>query len=378
VCGIISDIHMEKNFLKIVVCAAIFLVPFFAHAADLSVSPNSGSYTVGDRVTLKIVVSGNTPINAVSSNISIPKNIFTIDSVTKDDSVLNFWVTEPSFSNTNGTVSFEGVSLGGYIGNSGNIVTLRLRAIGEGSGTITINSAQILANDGQGTNVTGALRNGTYTIQKAVVKEVIPEKKPEPKIETKQEPAPQPVEEVIEKPQKAPGLNAPEIVSVKKFGEHAVAGSSQYPRSQALITFIDNSGYKVFITSTTDDKGEFYTLVPKSLKYGVYKVTAVVITSDLSNSLKSNELEITIGNLFSDIGIVPVLIVVSLFAIMSGILLRKTSHIRKERKEAKDILKKSFKVLEDDIKNNSIKDLKDDLKDAERVIEKEIKDIGSL
>lgn len=367
---------MEKNLFKIVAGIFLFFVPFFVHAADLFISPGGGNYSVGDRVILKVLVSGGTPINAVSSNITVPTNIFTIDSVTKDSSILNFWVTEPSFSNSNGAVTFEGVSLGGFTGSTGEVVTLRLRAIKEGSGTISINSAQVLANDGQGTNVTGALRGATVTVQKAVVKEVVPEKKAEPKVE----PKPKEVKEevVVEKPQKAPDLTAPEIISVKKFGEHAIAGSSQYPRSQALITFIDMSGYKVFINSTTDEKGEFYTLVPKSLKHGVYKVTAVVITSDLSNSLKSNELEITIGNVFSDIGIIPIVGVIVLFAALLGIFYRKTSRIRKEKKEARDILKKSFKVLEDDIKNNAIKNLKEDIKDAEKVIEKEIKDIGSL
>ncbi len=365
---------MEKNFLKIVGGICAFLLPFFVHAADLSISPNGANFNVGDRVVLKVLVSGGTPINAVSSNITVPTNIFTIDSITKDSSILNFWVTEPSFSNANGAVTFEGVSLGGFTGSTGEVITLRLRAIKEGNGTVAINATQILANDGQGTNVTGSLRGATFTVRSAPVKEVVPEKKAEPKVE----PKPKEIKEevIVDKPQKAPDLRAPEIISVRKFGEHAIAGSSQYPRSQALITFIDPSGYKVFINSTTDEKGEFYTLVPKSLKHGMYKVSAVVITSDMSNSLKSNELDISIGNIFSDIGIIPIIGVIVLFGALLGIFYRKTSRIRKEKKEARDILKKSFKVLEDDIKNNAMKSLKEDIKDAEKVIEKEIKDIG--
>ncbi len=366
---------MEKNLLKALVSLCIFLSPFFAHAASLMVSPANNTYSVGDRVVVRILVNSSTPINAVSSSLVVPTNIFAIESVTKDSSILNFWVTEPSFSNKNGAISFEGVSLGGYSGGTGEVVTLRLRAIGEGRGTITIQSAQILANDGQGTNVTGVLQSGTFTVSPAPVKEVVPEKKPEPKIEPekKEIPAPDP-----EPAQKAPVLNAPEIMRIRKFGEQAIAGLTRYPRSQALITFIDANGYKVFITAPTDEKGEFYTVVPKSLKYGAYTVSAVVITPSLDNSTKSNELEITIGSIVSDIGVWPIVGVSIVFLVLVIALIRKTGKLQKGKQEAKETVKKTFKVLEDDVKRGSIKDLKEDIKDAEKVIEREIKDIGSL
>lgn len=366
---------MEKNFLKAIVSVCVFFLPLFTHAASLMISPANSTYSVGDKVVVKILVNSTTPINAVSSNLVVPTNIFAIDSVTKESSILNFWVTEPSFSNKNGAITFEGVSLGGYPGGTGEVVTLRLRAIGEGRGNITIQSAQILANDGQGTNVTGTLQGGSFVVSPAPVKEVVPEKKPEPKTEpTKKETIlPTPVAS-----QKTPALNAPEIMRVRKFGEQAIAGITEYPRAQALITFIDANGYKVFITATTDEKGEFYTVVPKSLKYGVYKVTAVVITPSLDNSTKSNELEITIGSIVADIGVWPIASASIVFLVLVILLIKKTGNLQKGKQEAKETVKKTFKVLEDDVKRGSIKDLKEDIKDAERVIEREIKDIGSL
>lgn len=365
---------MEKKFLKILVFVFIFTFPNVIFAADISISPATNTYTVGDRVRLKVIVNSSTPINAVSANIKIPTSVFSIESVTKESSILNFWVTEPSFSNANGAVVFEGVSLGGNAGGSADIVTLNLRATQPGSGTVSIGSAQILANDGQGTNITGALKNGVFTVNPAPQKEVKPVEAPAKKVEeVKPQVSPEP-----EQPQKKPELNAPEIILVKKFGEQAIAGNTEYPKAQALITFIDSSGYKVFITSTIDEKGEFSTLVPQSLKPGIYKVTVVAIKSDMSNSLRSNELEVKIGNSFSNISIWATAAVSVLLLFVLGLLLRSGSHVRKGKKSARDIVKKSFKVLEQDIKNNSIKDLKQDLNDAEKVIDKEIKDIGSI
>lgn len=365
---------MEKKFLKTLVFAFVFTFPFVIFAADISISPSSSTYNVGDRIRLKVVVSSNTPVNAVSANIKVPTSVFSIESVTKESSILNFWVTEPSFSNTNGAVVFEGVSLGGHPGGNADIVTLNLRAIQPGNGTVSIGSAQILANDGQGTNITGALRSGVFTINPAPVKEVKPVVTPVKKIEEIKVEVPA----QSEQPQKKPELNAPEIMLVKKFGEQAIAGNTEYPKAQALVTFIDSSGYKVFITSTIDEKGEFYTLVPQSLKPGTYKVTVVAIKPDMSNSLRSNELEIKIGNSFSNATVWVAAVTSALFLFVLGLLLRSGAHVRKGKKSARDIVKKSFKVLDQDVKNNSIKDLKQDLNDAEKVIDKEIKDISSI
>lgn len=356
---------MEKKLYTIAIAITLCFAPLFAHAADLTISPSTGTFSVGDQVSVKVMVTTGTPINAISSTINVPTSIFSIESIAKDTSILNFWVTQPSFSNTTGVVSFEGVSLGGFTGKTGNVVTLRLRAKKEGTGTVSIKSAQILANDGQGTNVTSAVKSsGTFTIVKAAPKPV--------------EVVPPPVVEVVPEapPQKAPELTAPEIIFVKKYGEQAIAGTSKYPKSQALITFVDGNGYKVFINSTTDEKGEFYTLVPKSLRHGPYKVSAVVVTSDLSNSLKSNELEVAIGNWFSDIGAWPIAIASLIILILLGMLLHKSKDDSKEKEEVTDILKKSLSLIEEEVRAN--KDPKEGLKDVEKILEKEIKDINSL
>ncbi|KKR29116.1 MAG: hypothetical protein UT61_C0036G0007 [Candidatus Woesebacteria bacterium GW2011_GWA1_39_8] len=229
---------------KIIFSLLLFgVAPLLASAATLSVSPTSGTFEVGDQVTVKIVVSSGTPINAISGTVSFPTSLFTVESISKAGSILNFWISEPNFSAGAGTLQFEGVTLGGFQGGTGTVVTAILRAVKVGSGTVAFKSGQVLANDGQGTDVTSGLGEATFSV--------------EAKKETSKPSLPKQIE--TEAPQPPPTLKSPEIALAKKFGEQAISGVSDYPQSQVLLTFIAENGVKIFIMGTTDENGVAFT-----------------------------------------------------------------------------------------------------------------------
>lgn len=382
---------MAKIFKKIIFLLFLLaLFPCSVWAASLSINPVSGTYEVGDRVTIRAVVSSSTPINAVSGVLNIPTSIFSIESVSKSGSVLNFWVTEPNFSKGAGILSFEGVALGGFAGGTKNVITATLRAVAPGTGTISYKSGQVLANDGEGTDVTSDFSGATYSV---IPKKEIPKPVKVPEVEVPEE-----VEEMeeVDIPQKPPSLVSPEIALSRKFGEQAIFGKSDYENSQVLLTFVSTEGVKVFITGDTDASGEFLMLVPKTLKYGTYKVSAIVIEKDISYSHSSNEIEIKVGSFFSDISMEIRLAILALFLSLLYLILRSYFYLRKnkklkffvrsEAKKAEDLVHKSFAVLNEDQEEIPIKKmtlgerdhvrtLKKDLKDAENLIIKELKDI---
>ncbi|HRH25451.1 MAG TPA: cohesin domain-containing protein [Parcubacteria group bacterium] len=369
---------MVQSCRKVVALVTVLLLaPVFVSAATLSISPQSGSYEVGDRFTVRVVMSASEAINAVSGELKFPTSVFAIDSVSKFSSILNFWVSEPSYSNTLGKVNFEGVVLGGFQGGTGTVVTLNLRAVSVGSGRIDFVSGQVLANDGQGTNVTQGTTGANFSIVEAT--------KPKP-VEKKVEV----VEEVAK-----PDLAAPEIELVSKYGERAVSGISSYPKSEVVLTFVNEVGVKIFILGSTDDSGKFLLLVPKSLKRGEYSVSAQVVQKGSSYSAVSNTIKIKIGNIISDIGwgarIAFILLILALIYVSYRLRMYfvKNSKMKYEAGEVKDVVKKSFKILEEDIENSkdNAKNAKDreglsntlkDLSEAESVILKEIKDIEKL
>lgn len=370
----------------------LFLFGFFPSlvlAANLTINPISGAYEVGDKIYIKAVVSSSTPINAVSAVLSIPTSIFTIESVSKSGSLLNFWVTEPNFSKGAGILSFEGVVLGGFNGGTKNVITATLRAIAPGTGTISYKSAQVLANDGEGTDVTSNVSGATYSV---IPKKEISKPNQIPAGDTGE------IEETeeIDVPQKPPSLTSPEISLSRKFGEKAILGTSDYVDSKVLVTFVSEDGVKIFITGDTDANGEFLMLVPKTLKYGKYKVSAIVIEKDISYSHDSNEIEIIIGNFYSDISLEIRIAIVALFLLLLYLIIRSYFYlkknkklkffVKKEAKRAEDIVHKSFDLLNEDEDEISVKrmtssekehirSMKKDLKDAEDLIVKELKDI---
>lgn len=104
-------------------------------------------------------------MNAVSGVVSFPVETLQVASVSKTDSIVNLWVQEPSYSNLDGTVQFEGIALNpGFTGVSGKIISITFRAKKEGKAALIFTSGSVLANDGQGTNVLSSLDGSNYTI----------------------------------------------------------------------------------------------------------------------------------------------------------------------------------------------------------------------
>lgn len=163
---------MEKNkkiIIQIFLFFVLFFSPFLVSAATLYLSPNSGSHNVGGNFSVSIYVSSkDQAINAVSANISYPKDKLEVTSISKAGSILTLWAQEPSFSNGSGSVSLEGIVPNpGYTGSSAKIVQINFKAKNSGNATISFSSGSVLANDGKGTNILAGMSGATFSINKA-------------------------------------------------------------------------------------------------------------------------------------------------------------------------------------------------------------------
>jgi gas vesicle protein len=378
---------MVKYFKLALFLFLFTFIPFISKAADLTITPYTATYEVGDTVTLQVVTSTNVPLNAISANIVIPKTIFSIESVSKAGSILNFWTSEPSFSKSTNTISLEGVSLGGFQGTAGTVITIRLKAIASGSGKIVFQSGQILANDGQGTDITGTLSSVTYTVKdvqikpkqkETPVKYIAPIKDTTPSVEET------PVK--VEENKQNSIVVSPEISLGLKYGEPAIVGQSNYPKSQVLLTFISSSGTKIFINGVTDANGDFTLLVPNSLKHGSYKVTGIVILQNGKNSPDSNEINVSIGNIFSDmskemISLFGILVLITMFQfwkISTNTQAHVSKKVKQELNDVSNTIHKSFTNLKGDMRGKKISEIKSELTEMEEKISKEVKNIDSI
>src|SRR3989344_427895 len=159
-----------NNTKKLLVAIGLILVLFsgakIASAASLYFSPSSGTHAIGTSFTVSIYVSSaDQAMNAASGIISFPSDNLEVTSLSKTGSIFTLWVQEPSFSNSAGTINFEGIVLNpGFTGSNGKAITITFRTKAAGNVLLTFSSGSALANDGKGTNILTGMGDANFSI----------------------------------------------------------------------------------------------------------------------------------------------------------------------------------------------------------------------
>lgn len=137
-----------------------------ANAATLYFSPSSGNFTVGNILTTSVLV--NTQGQAINNSdavINFPSNLLEVVSISKSGSIFSLWVEEPTFSNSAGTISFNGgLPTPGFSGTSGKIISIVFRAKNAGSASVIFSSGAVRANDGYGTDILQTRTQAQFTL----------------------------------------------------------------------------------------------------------------------------------------------------------------------------------------------------------------------
>lgn len=156
---------ISKLTLAVGFTVALFLSLFsYTYAADLSISPSTGSYTVGQTFTATIrAIPNGDSVNAVEATLSYNPAVLSVVSVSKTGSAFSLWTTEPTFSNSAGTIQFGGGSPTPFTSSS-NLLSVTFRTVAEGTGSIKFTEASVLAADGRGTDVYKAATDGSFTV----------------------------------------------------------------------------------------------------------------------------------------------------------------------------------------------------------------------
>jgi hypothetical protein len=170
-------VHLSLGLATSIV--AFFLLVQFSYAADLSISPSTGSYSTGQTFTATIrAVPNGDKVNAVEATLSYNPSVLSVVSISKDGSAFSLWTTEPTFSNANGTIKFGGGSPSPFTSTS-NLITVTFRTVAEGSGSLAFTEASVLAADGLGTDVFKNSVTGAYAVTAGVAPTPTPTPTPE-------------------------------------------------------------------------------------------------------------------------------------------------------------------------------------------------------
>ena len=134
--------HVNQLIQRLILAFFTFLISSLqVYSADISLTPASGLYTVGQNIPITMSVTGNKEsINAVSAQLNFSKDILQISSIVKDGSIIKLWAEEPTFSNKVGTINLAGVVFNGFNDTKGKIVTINFTAKRTGQASVLFTS----------------------------------------------------------------------------------------------------------------------------------------------------------------------------------------------------------------------------------------------
>lgn len=157
---------MRRFVLNVLAGIAVFSVAGVCSAATINASvPPSAVAGTTFSVPITVSTTADEPMNAAGATVSFPTDKLSVVSIDQTG-IVSMWAQAPAFSNTDGTVTFQGVVYNpGFAGTAGKLFTIKFKALDSGTATLKVSDASVLANDGQGTDITSGASGGTVTIQ---------------------------------------------------------------------------------------------------------------------------------------------------------------------------------------------------------------------
>lgn len=139
-----------------------------AEGASLKISPSTGVYEVGGLVDISFLVdTGGQAINTVQADILFPADKLQVVNPVASTSFISLWVSTPTYSNTDGTIHFQGgLPTPGIKTSSGVISTVTFRIKAAGLATVRYaTTSRVLLNDGAGTNILASTGTADFTLK---------------------------------------------------------------------------------------------------------------------------------------------------------------------------------------------------------------------
>ena len=170
---------IQKIQIIILFFAFCFLFSYnSAKAAKLELISEIQEIGVNQQFQVDLVLdTENEEINAIEGKILFPEDLLELKEIKDGNSIVSFWIERPRVSRqtdakqereTDALIVFSGIVPGGYNDAKGLIFSAVFQAKKEGAGTIEIQDAKALLNDGKGTPAKLSVSNFQFLISKEV------------------------------------------------------------------------------------------------------------------------------------------------------------------------------------------------------------------
>jgi hypothetical protein len=149
----------KNNFSSLII--TLFFIIFLLTAknvlaSELRLEKNSKNITVGDTVSVDVIINTEGElVNVVEGDINISNNLDLIDikELSSADSVLSQWVRSPSWLKKDNTISFIGGLPGGFNQKTATLFRIYFTAKAAGQIILSPNNVKVYANDGLATPI---------------------------------------------------------------------------------------------------------------------------------------------------------------------------------------------------------------------------------
>ena len=146
-----KSLKLKIGFLAIIMG---LLSPLYANAATLELALEQNISSVKDDVVVLVTLnSEGQDVNTAQATISFPSNLLAVTKLDQTSSIFSFWLEEPSFDNTKGTIRFVGGATSGFNGSGLKVLRVAFKVKGSGNGRLGITDGTITSSDGTGSNV---------------------------------------------------------------------------------------------------------------------------------------------------------------------------------------------------------------------------------
>jgi len=147
----------------------LFVLPKLTQAqgAVLMLSPQSGTFFVGNTFDVSVIVdTKNQIVNTFDVKMRFSPETLQVVEPFGEKSIITVWASPPSYSNIEGTISFQGgIPQTGIKTSSGLLFKITFRAKSPGKARIIFDKdSKVLLHDGKGTNILGATSGAIYDI----------------------------------------------------------------------------------------------------------------------------------------------------------------------------------------------------------------------
>jgi hypothetical protein len=138
--------------LKIFLSASLFaLTSSVTHAAaDIVISPESGSFEIGKTLTVRVQVKTDQTINSADGTIEFDTDTLSLKSVSTDGSAFTLWVDDPgktsvASANSSGKITFSGGATPPFVtAGTKTLFTISFSPKAEGAATVKTAKGKVL------------------------------------------------------------------------------------------------------------------------------------------------------------------------------------------------------------------------------------------